>query len=47
MQKGDADAAMTWLQSIPTRFLPSSVATEPVFAPLAERADFRALFPPR
>jgi dienelactone hydrolase len=47
MQKGDADAAIAWLRSIPQRFLPTDVAKEPVFAPLQERADFRALFEPR
>jgi hypothetical protein len=44
MRKGDADAAVAWLRSIPTRFLPTAVRDEPVFAPLRERADFRALF---
>jgi dienelactone hydrolase len=47
MQKGDADAAIAWLKTIPTRFLPPSVKTDPVFAPLAGREDFRALFPDR
>jgi dienelactone hydrolase len=47
MQKGDPEAAMAWLKSIPARFLPPSVATEPVFAPLRDRPDFKALFPPR
>lgn len=47
MQKGDADAAIAWLRSIPQRFLPTDVAKEPVFAPLQERAEFRALFEPR
>jgi dienelactone hydrolase len=47
MQKGDAEAAMTWLKSIPTRFLPPSIRTDPVFAPLQGREDFRALFPDR
>ena len=47
MQKGDAGAAMTWLKSIPTRFLPPSIRTDPVFAPLQGREDFRALFPDR
>ena len=44
MQKGDPDAAIAWLRSIPTRFLPPNVRDEPVFAPLKERADFQALF---
>jgi dienelactone hydrolase len=47
LQKGDPDAAVAWLRSIPTRFLPPDVQREPVFAPLRERADFRALFPGR
>ncbi len=29
LQKGDADAAIAWLRSIPPRFLPSSVARGP------------------
>ena len=45
LQAGDADAAVAWLRSIPTRFLPADVQREPVFAPLRDRADFRALFP--
>ncbi len=44
LQKGDADAAIGWLQSIPSRFLPRDVQAEPVFAPLRDRADFKALF---
>lgn len=47
MLKGDADAAVAWLQSIPSRFLPPEVANEPAFARLQKRADFRALFPQR
>ena len=47
MQKGDADAAVAWLKSIPTRFLPTSVQTDTVFSALRGRADFRALFPSR
>ncbi len=47
MQKGDADAAIDWLRSIPVRFLPPSVAKEPVFASIQERPDFQALFKPR
>jgi dienelactone hydrolase len=46
LQKGDADAAMAWLASIPKRFLPLRVKDEPVFAPLKGRADFKALFEP-
>jgi hypothetical protein len=47
MLKGDADAAIAWLKSIPTRFLPPDVQTDSVFVSLQGRADFRALFPPR
>jgi predicted Zn-dependent protease len=43
-QKGDADAAIAWLNSIPPRFLPGSVAEEPVFAALKNRPDFQAIF---
>ena len=46
LQKGDPDAAMAWLASIPKRFLPQRVKDEPVFAPLRDRADFQALFRP-
>jgi len=45
MQKGDAEAAVAWLRSIPSRFLPRDVQAEPAFAPIRERADFKALFP--
>jgi dienelactone hydrolase len=47
MQKGDPDAAIAWLKSIPTRFLPPSVQDEAVFASLKAREDFKALFPAR
>ena len=47
MLKGDADAAMAWLKTIPTRFLPPDVQNERAFAPLKSREDFRALFPSR
>ena len=47
MQKGDADAAVAWLKSIPTRFLPPDVQNEQVFATLRTREDFKALFPAR
>jgi len=47
MQKGDADAAVAWLKTIPTRFLPTEVQDEAVFAPLKTREDFRALFTAR
>jgi dienelactone hydrolase len=44
LQKGDPDAAIGWLRSIPPQFLPASVATDPAFAALQNRADFQALF---
>jgi hypothetical protein len=47
MQKGDADAAIAWLRTIPQRFLPADVEKEATFAPLHNRADFRALFRPQ
>jgi len=43
-QKGDADAAIAWLNSIPARFLPASVGQEPAFASLQNRPDFQAIF---
>ena len=44
LQKGDAEAAVAWLRSIPQRFLPADLQTDPVFAPLRPREDFQALF---
>jgi hypothetical protein len=44
--KGDEDAAIAWLATIPKRFLPSSIKDDPAFAPLKSRADFEALFRP-
>jgi dienelactone hydrolase len=43
-QKGDAEAAIGWLNSIPARFLPASVGEEPVFAAIRNRPDFQAIF---
>ena len=43
---GNAEAAIAWLASIPPRFRPASLATDPAFEPLQDRADFRALFRP-
>ncbi len=43
MQKGDAEAAIAWLASIPPRFRPD-VQKDPVFASIRERPDFTALF---
>lgn len=47
LQKGDADAAIAWLQSIPARFLPAELQRDPTFAPIQERPEFRALFEKR
>ena len=47
MQKGDADAAIAWLQSIPARFRPPDLANDPVFAPIQNRPEFKALFESR
>ncbi len=44
--KGDSTAAIGWLQSIPKRFLPSSLQSDSLFAGLSGRADFRQLFVP-
>ncbi len=41
---GDGDAAVAWLKSIPTRFLPTALENDPVFAGLHSRDDFHALF---
>ena len=43
--KGDGDAAIAWLQSIPARFRPN-VERDPAFVTLRDRADFRALAQP-
>jgi hypothetical protein len=43
-QKGDLDTAVAWLKSIPKRFLPPNVQSDPAFAALQNRDDFRALF---
>lgn len=43
---GDSAAAIAWLQTIPKRFLPSSLQQDSTFAPLRGRAEFRALFQP-
>ena len=44
MQKGDADAAIAWLKTIPSRFLPRELQDDAVFASLKGREEFRALF---
>ena len=40
----DPEAAMVWLKTIPPQFLPASIQTDADFAPLKDRADFRAMF---
>jgi dienelactone hydrolase len=47
LKKGDADAAMAWLASIPPQFRPASLKDDPAFAALRNRPDFQALFSPR
>ena len=42
--KGDGDAAIGWLKTIPTQYLPTEIETDPAFAALKDRADFHALF---
>lgn len=44
LMRGDQDAAIAWLKSIPARFLPKEIETDASFAPLSGRADFHALF---
>ena len=44
LQKGDADAAIGWLARSRRAYRPRDVETDPVFAPLRDRADFKALF---
>lgn len=44
MQKGDPDAAIAWLKTIPQPFLPGDLEEDPVFAPIKGRPDFTALF---
>ena len=43
-QAGDGEAAVAWLKSIPSRFLPAALADDSAFASIRQRADFRALF---
>ena len=47
LQSGDAAGAIGWLRSIPLRFLPPEIQHEPVFAPIRDRADFKAVFQTR
>ena len=44
LEKGDPDAAIRWLRSIPPQYLPPSVGEQPAFAAIRNRPDFRALF---
>jgi len=44
MQKGDAEAAIAWIASIPTQYRPRAIEADPIFAPIRERAAFKALF---
>jgi len=46
LQKGDPEAAMAWLRTIPKQFLPARVKDDSTFSALKDRADFRALFQP-
>jgi dienelactone hydrolase len=41
---GDLEDAVRWLQSIPARYRPASMANDPAFAVLRDRPDFQALF---
>ena len=47
MQKGDPEAAIGWLQSIPERFRPAELRKDPIFAAIQDRPEFKALFPER
>lgn len=40
----DPEAAIVWLKTIPPQFLPASIQSDPDFAPLKDRPDFRAMF---
>ncbi len=46
-QAGHADAAIAWIASIPERFRPTNLASDPAFAAIQSRSDFRALLPRR
>jgi hypothetical protein len=46
LKKGDQDAAIAWLRSIPERFR-GDVRENPAFAALRNRRDFQDLFPSR
>jgi hypothetical protein len=44
MQSGDVDAAIAWIASIPQQYRPASLQNDPIFAPIKERPEFKALF---
>jgi dienelactone hydrolase len=44
---GMSDAAVAWIASIPPQFRPLSLGSDPAFASMQDRPDFRALFPRR
>ncbi len=46
LKKGDPEAAIAWLRSIPPQFRPASLRDDPAFAAMRHRPDFQALFPP-
>lgn len=46
-QAGEADKAVAWIASIPVRFRPASIASDPALASVKDRLDFRALFEAR
>ena len=41
---GDAAGAVAWLKTIPKRFLPPEIASDPAFQSLRDRPDFKELF---
>jgi dienelactone hydrolase len=47
LKKGDADAAIAWLRSIPPQFRPPTLRENPAFAALRGRPEFLALFSDR
>jgi dienelactone hydrolase len=46
MLAGDADRAIGWLNTIPRRFLSDEEENADVYAPIRDRADFKAVFAP-
>ena len=44
--KGDPEAALAWLRTIPRQFLPPSVESDAAFVSLRDRPEFAALFRP-